>query len=658
MEQTPPQPGRRLHQYWSDLPLRRKGLVVVVIPLLPLLVTAATLYHSDVQLARSQAAATRAIEVSDRLGALLTGLVEAEAGARGYLLTGREESLEQYRRAQSRLPGTLARLDDLIARNPGSPGVSPEQVAGLDGSVRAFVEALGALVPPARPGGPVDAARSVPRLDRSAAQLDGLRQAIARLSARSADVRRAREAQAAAALHRTFLLTAIGLAFGLCGGVVAMLLFMTGIANRLRRKARAAECLARGEPLPVLVPARDEIGQLGRRIREADALLQARDRSRQRALEDLQASESRLHAILDYSPTVIYLKDLDGRFVLVNRTFERLFGRTRDEIQGLTDADLHPPDAAARIRRDDLAVLEGHRAIVLEERGWIGGRERVYMSIKFPIDDHAGVARAVCGISIEITERKQAEESIQQLNAALRQRMAELTAVNQELEAFSYSVSHDLRAPLRHVAGFAALLERTSADRLDDQGRRYLKTIGHAAGRMGELIDDLLVFSRMGRVELRRTAVAVGELVEEVVTEVIGDGTGRAIDWVIKPLPVVQADRAMLRQALLNLVSNAVKYTGTRPRAVIELGACAEAPGMTAVYVRDNGVGFDMQYADKLFGVFQRLHAADQFEGTGIGLANVRRIVQRHGGRTWADGVVDGGATFWMTLPLAGEADA
>jgi signal transduction histidine kinase len=258
-----------------------------------------------------------------------------------------------------------------------------------------------------------------------------------------------------------------------------------------------------------------------------------------------------------------------------------------------------------------------------------------------------------------LNEIQRRDLEIRQLNTDLERRVAirtaELEATNRELEAFTYSVSHDLRAPVRHVAGFADLLEKKAHAVLDDIGRRYLNNIADSAKRMGNLIDDLLMFSRMARSELQATRVSLDKLLGEVIRELEPELKGRKVDWQIGALPTVQADPAMLRLVLTNLVSNAVKYTSPRPEARIEIRA-EEQDGETVVSVRDNGVGFDMEYLPKLFGVFQRLHAAEEFEGTGIGLANVRRIVYRHGGRTWAEGQVDHGATFYFSLPELAEA--
>ena len=252
---------------------------------------------------------------------------------------------------------------------------------------------------------------------------------------------------------------------------------------------------------------------------------------------------------------------------------------------------------------------------------------------------------------VESLNRRRAEKKINELNEELKRHVKQIEVANKELEAFSYSVSHDLRAPLRHVTGFVELLNKRDLGALDEKSRHYLQVISEAAQKMGNLIDDILVFSRMGRAEMMKARVLSDQLVREVINELKEETWGRDIIWEIAPLPVVVGDAAMLRQVWVNLISNALKYTSTRPQARIEIGAISGEPMETLFYIKDNGVGFDMKYVDKLFGLFQRLHDAEEFAGTGVGLANVQRIIHRHGGRVWAEGVVDGGASFRFSLP-------
>lgn len=254
------------------------------------------------------------------------------------------------------------------------------------------------------------------------------------------------------------------------------------------------------------------------------------------------------------------------------------------------------------------------------------------------------VALASFFINRDIDRRRRAEQELSSKNQ-------QIEMANKELEAFSYSVSHDLRAPLRHINGFVDLLFKRSGSTLDDKNKQYLNTIADSAKQMGRLIDDLLVFSRMGRTELRYNKVKFSVLVKEVIDEVKQDVKNRMIDWQVELLPDGEGDLSMLRQVFINLISNAVKYTGPREKARIEVGCLYPTKEEVVFFVRDNGVGFDAQYASKLFGVFQRLHKSEEFEGTGIGLANVRRIIARHGGRTWAESPKTGGAIFYFSLP-------
>jgi PAS domain S-box-containing protein len=262
----------------------------------------------------------------------------------------------------------------------------------------------------------------------------------------------------------------------------------------------------------------------------------------------------------------------------------------------------------------------------------------------------------IVAVFSDLTDRKKAEGEILRLNAELEQRVrdrtAELEEAVKELEGFSYSISHDLRAPLRHLTGFVTLLEKQGGDGLNEKSRHYLKVISESALKMSRLIDNILSFSRMGRMDLRRSRINLNSLLNEILDEIGAEEKNIGITWRIPSLPEVYGDPAMVKIAVTNLVTNALKFTGKRPDPVIEMGNYTERPGEVVFFIRDNGVGFDMAYQDKLFGLFQRLHREEDFEGTGVGLANVRRIIARHKGRTWAEGREGEGATFYFSLPV------
>jgi signal transduction histidine kinase len=267
------------------------------------------------------------------------------------------------------------------------------------------------------------------------------------------------------------------------------------------------------------------------------------------------------------------------------------------------------------------------------------------------VADDLALLRVCCSETAVQLDNAEMLAKQQTLIDELAQRSIQLAAVNRELEAFSYSVSHDLRAPLRHISGFTELLEKSQGPELDAVRKRYLRLISESAVRMGELIDALLVFSRMGRAEMLYTRVDLNTIVRTAQRDVMQSEPDRQVEWVVQPLPEVAGDPSMLQLVFTNLLSNAFKYSRQRPDARIEVGSKDGAAGEAVIFVRDNGVGFDMAYANRLFGVFQRLHRAEEFEGTGIGLANVQRIVARHGGRVWAESKPGEGATFYVALP-------
>ena len=369
----------------------------------------------------------------------------------------------------------------------------------------------------------------------------------------------------------------------------------------------------------------------------------------------LRKSEEKYRTLFEESFDGIFVTSTDGKVLDMNKMGIALLGyHSKEEIQKINltqDVYLNPNERGLYLKKvNGLGTAEFETVIKRKN----GEKITVYLIVSVVKDD-SGMITSYRGIIHDITEKKKAEEEIKALNRELEQRVIERTArleaANKELEAFSYSVSHDLRAPLRRIGGFVGILSEQINPILDQQNRHYMGLISKSVKHMGELIDDLLLFSKTEHSELRKTIIDLNQLLRIVIREIEVDVQGRNIHWQIGNIPPVAGDFNMLKMVLVNLVSNAVKFTSPRAQAEIEIGCDTSFEKEFILFVRDNGVGFDMDYAHKLFGVFQRLHKVDEFEGTGIGLANVRSIIERHGGRTWAEGKPNQGATFYFSLP-------
>ncbi len=356
-------------------------------------------------------------------------------------------------------------------------------------------------------------------------------------------------------------------------------------------------------------------------------------------------------SLLNLTHDTIFVRDMSGVITYWNRGAEELYGWTAADAVGKNSRQLLRTVFPAPVDEIFGELLRTDRWEGELKKTRADGTEVVVASRWSLRRDEDGRGVAVLETNNDITERKRREREIQGLNRQLAERSTELEAINKELEAFAYSVSHDLRAPLRHMAGFTELLQKRVSSTLDQKSSHYMAMMLESAKRMGNLIDDLLAFSRIGRAETQKTIVSLAPLVREAITEVQQDAGGRNIVWKIGALPEFYGDRSMLRLVMVNLISNAIKFTRTRAQAEIEIGYTDGNKDDLVVFVRDNGVGFDMKYVNKLFGVFQRLHDSDAFEGTGIGLATVQRIIHRHGGEVWAEGVVDNGSTFYISTP-------
>jgi PAS domain S-box-containing protein len=387
----------------------------------------------------------------------------------------------------------------------------------------------------------------------------------------------------------------------------------------------------------------------------------ARDMTERRQMEEkLRQSEERSRLLVDsVKDYAIFMLAPDGTVMNWNPAVERIMGYKAGEIIGRHFSCFYPPEKMAG-KFPELQLGMAAEKGRVEDEGWHVRKDgsRFWANVIITaVRNSQGELIGFSKVTRDVTARKEAAARIQKLNEELKSRAELLEAANKELESFSYSVSHDLRAPLRHIHGFVEILQQSPAFQGQEAAQRQMNVIAKAARDMGVLIDDLLAFSRTSRAEMRLVPVNMGELVGQCLELLEAETAGRRITWEIKPLSPVEGDPALLRLVWANLLGNAVKYTRPRAEAKIEVGEQEnqDRPGESAeavFYVRDNGVGFDMRYAAKLFGVFQRLHRAEDFEGTGIGLANVQRIVHRHGGKVWAESQIERGATFFFSLPV------
>lgn len=559
--------------------------------------------------------------VLERLETLRAEVLKAENARRGFVLTADASFLERFSAARAEILKTIGELRAITEDNEFQQKRLNEIQQLIDRRLQLLEQANTSF----QTGERIAAEQAAPTLAGAelTQQISG---AISGMEGVEQDLLRQRDAAVKQGARRTKTLIAAGtlLTFALILGVFALL------RREIRERARIE-----GQ-LRVLAASLED------RVAERTSSLEAQTRM----LQD-QAS------LLNLAHDSIFVRDMNNAIQFWNHGAEETYGWTREEAQGKVTHTLFQtqfPEPLAKIEEKLFELGHWEGELVHTRRDG----SRIVVASRWALlreADHT--PGKVLEINRDITERKRAEEEIQKLNLGLEQRVrertAELQATNAELEAFTSSVSHDLRAPLRHVDGFSRILIEEHAAQLDPEGRRLLERVRHATQHMGELVDDLLNLSRVSRREISPLVTDLNTVVREVFADLQTACQGRRVEFRAGALPYAQCDPGLIRQVFANLLANALKFTRPRDSAVIEVGEINHS-GNHAIFVRDNGVGFSMKYAGRLFGVFQRLHRSEDFEGTGVGLVTVQRIIQKHNGRIWAEAEVDKGATFFFTL--------
>jgi PAS domain S-box-containing protein len=628
----------RLRQWWLDRSVRTKGLVVVAIPLITLAaVTAASLVleHTERQ---ERSISINASNLSHAADLVLADAVNAETGVRGYAATRDPLFLAPYDVTLARIGADRRALTSAaIAEGDSS------QQRKVDVSTAKAMAELARLRSAVARGVPLPAL--VPALKKQKMTMDLLRRQVASLARSPEALVLPRRAQITRLERAIEIIDYVGLALGLLAGLAGVALFTSGISRRVTAAAANADRLGEGQPLEPADGSADDLGRLSESVVRAGGLIAGRAAERDRPRLAL------LGAIVDSSDDAIVSSGVDGLITSWNPSAERIYGYPAAEAVGEDAALVFDDDVRgdeADIRRSFVAGQSGngskdskHHETLQRRKDGTTFPASVMLSV---IRDDDGALIGTSTISRDISDQRRA-------GAELRARMGELERANQNLETFTYSVSHDLRAPLRSLAGFSAALVEDCGDRLGEEGRDYAERIQGASERMAELIDDLLHLSRLARTKLAELqSVNLSAEVAGIAADLQSSAPDRHVRFIIQDAVTVRADQVLIRSVLENLVGNAWKFTAKRDNACIEFGTTPTEEAPICCYVRDNGAGFDPAYADKLFAPFERLHSVGDFPGTGVGLASVQQIVERHGGRVWAHGAVGKGATFYFTL--------
>jgi PAS domain S-box-containing protein len=621
--------------WWSALSLRSKGLIVVALPVLPVTFFWSVIAAGIFWQAPPANTPTRRLEVQADTARVGAALARAEAAARASSAAGDPRPGATLSDARAEVDSRLAALDDRLL-DPG--------VRGAFGRLRAqVIDALAAFA--AAEVAPDADAREA-SLVRGAALAEEARAALDVLEAEQTALTSARTAANRRRGWFWLVVLLTGSAVCVGGGFAAALAVVRSVRRRADILMHEANRLANGEVIDDLALGDDEVGQLAERLR----LISYRLRQREHDLRDASRS---LDEFFNVSRDLFCIAGFDGYFKRLNPAWTIALGHSLDDLTLRPFIDWVHPDDRQKTLSELSHLTTGHDTLSFENRyRHADGSYRWLLWTSHP-DPATG---AIYASARDITEYRLAMDQLAAANHALAEQAAQLEASNRELEAFSYSVSHDLRAPLRAIDGFAQVIDEDQANRLDQHGRDALRRVRAAAQRMGTLIDELLNLSRLSRMDMARESVDLSALASGVLTELGEREPDRCPDVRVQPGLAADGDPRMLRIALQNLLDNAWKYTGRTAGPRIEVGERSQ--GQTRVfYVRDNGAGFDMRYAARLFGAFQRLHSEREFQGTGVGLATVQRVVRRHGGEIWAEAAPNAGATFFFTLG-PGQEDA
>lgn len=612
----------------ATLTIRRKGFLLIAIPLIAQFLFGIALLYISRKGLEAHDWELHSQHVLSRAYSLKASLLLAQASLRGYVLTHKPDFRAQCTRAEKEVPAEVAALLHLVSDNPAQTGRVRAMARTADDFIK-FQNDCASLV---------DQGRSAEASQRIGEQVGNrlMDRFLVPMNQFLADEERlanTRHSQAYALNRTAYVIVAAGLLLNLALVGFLSMIFTTGINQRLHVLSENARRLAKRQPLlPPLSPG-DEIAEVDRVFREM--------------AEALKNAEEGLDRFFTISLDMLCIASLDGYFKRLNPAWETTLGYSNEELRAHPWLYFVHPDDVEKTIAEGQKLAEGLPAIRFENR-----YRRADGTYRWLLWNAATVpgGDVIYAAATDITEAKGFQQSLAEGNTALQ-------AANRDLESFSYTVSHDLRAPLRAVDGYARILEEDYAGALDAEGLRLLSVVRSEARRMGTLIDDLLAFSRFGRQSLTVSPIDLRPLGEEIMRDVRTRRADRTIDFLCGDLPRALGDQTTLRQVLVNLLTNAAKYAKPQGDIRIELGG--QRDEIHNIYwVRDNGIGFDMRYAEKIFGVFQRLHNDVQFEGTGVGLAIVERIITRHGGRVWAESEPEKGATFFFSLPAADDQTA